>query len=71
MPSYTPHRMHYIELHCTQREKDYYSSINIENFIMQYLKPFLRCLNPQDTRNPDAIQSINPLIFKIVLKLIS
>ena len=52
----------------TQRERDYYSKnlSYIEYFIIQWLKPVMRCSNLQNTRNYDAIQTINPPIFKIV-----
>ena len=48
-----------------------FESINIEYLIIQWLKPVLRYINPQNTRNYDAIQVINPQIFSIVLKFFS
>ena len=46
-----------------------WESTNIEYFIIQWLKPVLICSNPQNTRNYDAIQTINPPIIRIVLQL--
>jgi hypothetical protein len=36
---------------------------------LQWLKPVMRCQNPQKTKNHDAIEIINPPVFNIVLRL--
>ena len=60
-------------MNCTKSEKnpermDYYSK-NLSTFHRTVIKPVLRCGNPQNTKNYDAIQIIHTPIFKIVPKL--
>ena len=49
----------------SQRERDYYST-NLSKLNIHCLKPVLKCKKPQNnTRNHDAIQVINPTIFRL------
>ena len=51
----------------TERKDNWY--YNIEYFIIQWIKPIWDAKTPQTTRNYDAIQIIDSLFWKIVLKL--